>query len=148
MQRCTVFGALRVHALELGEDSIFEGLIRVARRQIGCLRFSSYIPSPEARLPRRFHCQPDLADPDGTAPEERERVRPRFRSVRYGSPEYARLSSRCAGEISRGAEDESEMGVYHDLHLSQRAANLAARLDEYTPAGVDAALILADQEAP
>ena len=148
VQRSTVFGALRVHALELGEDSLFEGLIRVARRQIGCLRFSSYVPGQEARLPRRFHCQPDLADPDGTDLGARERVRPRFRSVRYGSPEYARLSNRCAEEIRRGAEDESEMGVFHDLYLSQRAANLLARLDEYTPAGVDAGLIFADQEAP
>jgi hypothetical protein len=148
IQRSTVFGALHVHALELGEDSIFEGLIRVARRQIGCLRFSSYIWSPEARLPRRFHCQPDLTDPDHVDAAARERVRPRFRSVRYGSPEYARLSSRCAEEIRRGAEDESEMGVFHDLYLSQRAANLLARLNEYTPAGVDAGLIIADQEAP
>jgi len=150
--RSTVFGEVRVHALELGENSIFEGLIRVARRQIGCLRFSSYVPGPNVRTPRRFNCQPDLAE---TAAEtesdklgERERVRPRFRSVRYGSPLYARLADGCAQEIRRGAEDESEMGVFHHLYEPQRAANLRARLDEFTPAGVDAGLIFADQEAP
>lgn len=148
--RSTVFGEVRVHALELGENSIFAGLIRVARRQIGCLRFSSYIPG--SRTPRRFNCQPDLAEAavenESDTPGERERVRPRFRSVRYGSPVYARLADGCAEEIRRGADDESEMGVFHDLYEPQRAANLRARLDEYTPAGVDAGLIFADQEAP
>ncbi len=119
VQRSTVFGALHVHALELGEDSLFEGLIRVARRQIGCLRFSSYVlepggaPAAPLRLPAR-------SGRSRTAPiaAARERVRPRFRSVRYGSPDYARLSDRCAEEIRRGADDESEMGVFHDLYLS------------------------------
>ncbi|MFL6194796.1 MAG: hypothetical protein ACJ75H_11540, partial [Thermoanaerobaculia bacterium] len=143
VQRSTVFGEVRVHALELGENSIFEGLIRVARRRIGCLRFSSYVPLPETRTPRRFECQPDLAGAG-----EETRVRPRFRSVRYGSPLYARLSDHCAEEIRRGADDQSEMGVLHHLYEPQRAANLRSRLDEYTPAGGDADLIYADQEAP
>ncbi|HEY9420971.1 MAG TPA: hypothetical protein VIW92_06135, partial [Thermoanaerobaculia bacterium] len=79
---------------------------------------------------------------------EPERVRPRFRSVRYGSPVYARLTDGCAEEIRRGADDQSEMGVFHHLYEPQRAANLRARLAEYTPAGADADLIFADQEAP
>jgi hypothetical protein len=139
--RSTVFGQVQVHALELGENSLFEGLIRVARRQIGCLRFSSYVPG--SRTPRRFNCQPDLVDPDFIDPGERERVRARFRGVRYGTPDYARLADTCAPEIRRGADDESEMGVFHDLYEPQREANLRARLDEYTPAGVDAGLIFA-----
>ncbi|HEV8580968.1 MAG TPA: hypothetical protein VGX68_18035 [Thermoanaerobaculia bacterium] len=160
VQRSTVFGKVLVHALELGEDSLFAGLLRVARRQLGCLRFSSYVPGERSRTPRRFECQPDLAaeaavagltDPaERAAAKElaRERVRPAFRSTRYGSPVYARLADSCAEEIRRGAEDESEMGVFHDLFEPQRAANLRARLDEYTPAGEDAGLIFADQEAP
>ncbi len=143
VERCTVFGEVRVHALELGENSIFEGVIRVARRRIGCLRFSSYLPDADTRTPRRFECQPDLAGAG-----EEARVRPRFRGVRYGSPLYARLSDHCAEEIRRGADDQSEMGAFHHLYEPQRAANLRARLEEYTPAGGDADLIYADQEAP
>jgi hypothetical protein len=158
VQRSTVFGEVLVHALELGEDSIFTGLLRVARRQFGCLRFSSYVPG--SRTPRRFACQPDLAEQaaaegltdlaerEAAKAQARARVRPQFRSVRYGSPVYTRLADGCPEEIRRGAEDESEMGVFHDLFEPQRAANLRARLDEYTPAGVDAGLIFADQEAP
>lgn len=156
VQRSTVFGEVLVHALELGEDSIFVGLLRVARRQLGCLRFSSYVPGEHSRTPRRFECQPDLAEAaaaegltdlverNDAKERERERVRPAFRSARYGSPFYARLADSCAEEIRRGAEDESEMGVFHDLFEPQRAANLRVRLDEYTPAGVDAGLIFAD----
>ena len=160
-ERSTFFGQVLVHALALGEDSIFAGFLRVGRRQIGCLRFSSCVPG--SRTPRRFACQPDLAEAAALAelaaeagPAERDaaktlarqRVRPAFRSVRYGSPFYARLAGGCAEEIRRGAEDESEMGVFHDLYESRRAASLRARLDEYTPAGADAGLIFADQEAP
>jgi hypothetical protein len=72
---------------------------------------------------------------------ERDRVRPRFNSVRYGRPDYAQLADLCAEEIKRGADDESEMGVFHDLFNPQREANLRARLDEYTPAGMQAGII-------
>ena len=54
-----------------------------------------------------------------------------------------RLTEMCAEEIKRGADDELEMGVFHDLCQPQRAANLRARLDEYTPAGMGAAIIYA-----
>ncbi|HEX2644986.1 MAG TPA: hypothetical protein VHU81_18450, partial [Thermoanaerobaculia bacterium] len=154
--RSTVFGEVQVHAVELAENSLFEGLLRVARRQTGCVRFCSVLPG--SRTPRRFHCQPDLAERAEQAetagiadPAERaaardrarQRVRPQFESRRYGTPAYGRLALTCAAEIRRGADDESEMGVYHDLYEPQREANLRARLDEYTPAGLDAGLIFA-----
>ena len=71
------------------------------------------------------------------------RVCPQFTSTRYGTPTYCQLAHTCAGEIKRGADDESEMGVFHDLYQPQRAANLRARLEEYTPAGSDAGIIYA-----
>jgi hypothetical protein len=46
-------------------------------------------------------------------------------------------------EITRGAEDESEMGVFHDLYQAQRLANLQTRLQQFTPAGADVGIILA-----
>jgi hypothetical protein len=73
----------------------------------------------------------------------RERLRPIFESVRYGTPAYCRLSCAAAEEILRGAQDESEMGVFHDLYQPQRAANLLARLSEYTPAGMDVGILFA-----
>ena len=151
--RSTVIGRVMVHAIELGENSIFMGRVTVARRQLGCVRFS-YV-RPGSRTPRRFHCQPDLVEqaidaelsgsPDNVIKqgrrEERERVRPRFTSTRYGHPAYCQLALHCAPEIVRGADDESEMGVYHDLFQPQRTANLRARLEEYAPAASETGII-------
>jgi hypothetical protein len=148
--RSTVFGEVRAHSITLAENTIFSGRVRIARTQAGCVRFC-YV-SPGSRTPRRYDCQPDLAVaalrqngiPTQAEREQAEmRVRPHFNSVRYGTPAYCRLAETCPREISRGADDESEMGVYHDLFQPQREANLRARLDEFTPAGVDAGIIFA-----
>jgi hypothetical protein len=155
--RSTVIGRVMLHAIDLAENSIFVGAVDVARRQIGCMRFCSV--SPASRTPKRFNCQPDLAeravaaalrangkgDVEIAAAEEseRRRVRPRFHSLRYGTPTYCQLASDCAEEILRGADDESEMGAFHDLFQPQRLANLRARIDEYTPAGLEAGIVIA-----
>ena len=54
------------------------------------------------------------------------------------------VATTCAPEITRGADDDSEMGVYHDLFQPQRAANLRARLNEFTPAGMHVGLLFAN----
>jgi hypothetical protein len=69
------------------------------------------------------------------------RVEPEFNSTRYGTPTYCQLADTCAEEITRGADDESEVGAFHDLYQPQRADNLRARLEEFTPAGMDAGII-------
>jgi hypothetical protein len=150
--------------MELGENCIFEGRITVARRQRGCVRFS-YV-TPGSRTPPRFQCQPDQAEsavaqklrdeakanklpaPTASVIEaaqhcEQIRVQPQFNSTHYGMPTYCQLAGTYAEEITRGANDESEMGVFHDLFQPQREANLRVRLDEYVPAGSDVGIILA-----
>jgi hypothetical protein len=139
-----VIGKVRTHAIRLAEDSIFDGQLRVGRRAVGCLRFS-YVPAG-SRTPRRFHCEPDTALSGTTDPDDRRlilnRVRPRFTDHRYGTPGYLQLAQSCPDEIRRGAEDRSEMGVYHHLFQPQREDDLRRRLDEFTPAGAAAGLIL------
>ena len=155
--RSTVIGKLEAHAIELAENCILLGSVLACRRQRGCMRFC-YVP-PGSRTPRRYHCQPDLVEKaiadlfakgaitpagrDTMTRSERLRVEPDFNSTRYGKPTYCQLADTCAVEISAGADDESEMGAFHDLYQPQRVANLRARLDEYNPAGIDAGLILA-----
>jgi hypothetical protein len=129
--RTTVIGEVHTHAVEIGENSVFTGQMRVARRGVGCLRYS-YVP-PGSRTPRRHRCQPDFS---GGEP-----LRPLFTSERYGTPAYGRLSDACPPEIRRGADDGSEMGVFHDLYEPQREDSLRTRLAEYTPAGTDAGII-------
>ena len=70
-------------------------------------------------------------------------VIPRFTSTRYGKPGYAQLAPWCPDEITRGAEDGSEMGAFHDLFQPQRGDNLRSRLVEYTPAASDAGILIA-----
>lgn len=145
--RSTVIGKVFVHAIDLAENSIFMSRVRVGRRQRGCMRFC--YAAPGSRTPRRYQCQPDMAEqtvsPGDTQAIEREqlRVRPQFNSTRYGTPTYCQLALTCAAEIRRGADDESEMGAFHDLYQPQREANLRARLDEFIPAGMDAGIIFA-----
>ena len=162
--RCTIIGLVKTHAIALAENSILLGKVLVARRQEGCVRFCWV--APRSRTPRRYHCQPDLVESaaaqavraaaleSGSLPpsdddiraagkRERERIRPRFNSLRYGHASYGQLASTCSGEVSAGADDESEMGAFHDLYQPQRVANLRVRLTEFSPAGTDAGIIFA-----
>ncbi len=145
IKRCTIFGKVLSHSIKLAENSIFNGCVTVARRQEGCMRFC-YV-TPDSRTPRRYNCQPDLvlqAASTDLREIEAFRVRPQFNSIRYGNPTYCQLSQNCAEEIKRGADDESEMGVFHNLYQPQREANLRARLDEYTPTGMETGIIYAN----
>jgi hypothetical protein len=157
VQRSTIMGETQTHAIALAENSIFTGVVRACRRQIGCIRFC-YV-APGSRTPRRYQCEPDLVEKtvaelyaknritaderDEMIESERLRVAPEFNSTRYGRSTYCQLASSCAVEITAGAEDESEMGAFHDLFQPQRAANLRTRLTEYSPAGVNAGIIFA-----
>ena len=145
LRRVTAFGRISVHAIDVAENSIVSGRVTVARRQHGCVRFC-YIP-PGSRTPSRYRCQPDLAlhGMVGAGRSAVElRVEPAFLSMRYGHPQYARLATGCADEIRRGADDEAELGVFHDLFEAQREDALRARLREFVPASVDTGLVLLD----
>ncbi|MCY7358151.1 MAG: hypothetical protein LH609_11960, partial [Rudanella sp.] len=100
-------------------------------RQEGCVRFS-YVP-PGSRVPAPYRCQPQTA-------ADAARVRPVFTSLEYGDAGYGQLSTRCAPEIGQGADDGTEMGVFHNLYQPQREANLRIRLDEYLRFGLEAGI--------
>jgi hypothetical protein len=135
------------------ESFVISGRVNARRRQEGCVRFC-YVPrnlqdpALDSRVPRRYRCQPDLAlekvggdtvDPN-VAKTVLRRVKPRFTSDKYGDPAYAQLSLRCPKEISGGAEDGSEMGVFNHLKQPHREANLTVALDEYLRFGLEAGL--------
>ncbi len=147
IENSTIIGKLHTREIELASNTIF--LARLAgqdtwlklsaailsdRLQEGCVRFS-YLP-PASRVPRRYHCQP-ATDADAL------RIRPQFTSLRYGDPGYCQLSQRCAVEIRQGADDEAEMGAFHNLYQPQRETNLRVRLDEYLRFGLEAGIFYA-----
>lgn len=155
IERSTIFGPVYVTELTLASEVIFTAPVYVKER-VGCLRYS-YVPLESNAAPR-FRCQPDLALTQlakqaeesrmSLSPTQRKlaetlvqaRVRPRFGSMRYGDPAYAQLSPNCAPEIRAGADDDSEMGVFHNLYQSQRETNLRLVLDEYLRFGLEAGI--------
>jgi hypothetical protein len=135
----TVIGKVHARVLRTVSNSILDARlatgdpwtfpVHAERRQEGCVRFS-FVPLG-SRTPRRYRCQPETV-------ADASRVQPQYTSEQYGAPAYLQLSDRCASEIRTGADDESEMGAYHDLYAPQRETNLGVRLDEYLRFGLDA----------
>ena len=169
----TLIGKVHTRRLELASNVIFHAdlaeadtwtaAVRSTQKQDGCVRFS-FVPE-SASVPRRFRCQPDLgvaravtaalaAHPGLTefqqealsasvAAGARARIVPAFTELRYGRAPYAQLSTGCPVEIREGADDEAEMGAFHDLQQPQRTTNLHIRLDEYLRIGLEAGVFFA-----
>jgi hypothetical protein len=136
----TVRGTTVVRTL-YATDSVFTGVVDATRRQEGCVRYS-FIPEG-SDTPRRFRCQPDLAQSqDGASRIRREpsaaALSLGFVATAVGDPAYFQLSSGTAEEILCGAEDGSEMGVWSHLRQPQRAANLRSSLRTYLRFGLEA----------
>ncbi len=137
----TLLGTTAAGRLE-ASNSLFDGLVSIARRQEGCVRYS-YLP-PKSVTPRRHRCQPDLVMTDlpaADAAREAMRVTPAFTSTRFDTPAYGQLTRSTAPEIRTGADNGAEMGVWNLLQQPQREANLALALDEYLRFGLEAAAI-------
>jgi len=167
IKNSTVIGKLHTRIMQLASNCIFDARLAPAdswlspllaeRKQQGCVRFS-FVPLG-ARLPRRFRCQPELAinqaiqkaqARQGTSLDSGQkseistrivnRIQPFFTDSRYGQPAYMQLALSCAKEILNGADDESEMGAFHDLFQPQREINLKIRLKEYLRFGLEAGI--------
>jgi hypothetical protein len=126
---CTVIGEVRCRTLH-ASNSIFLSPTRAERLQEGCVRFS-YLPEGSV-APRRHRCMPD--------PVVGPHVAPSFDTLRFGATGYARLTAATPAQIRRGAEDESEMGVFYYLHEPQRESDLRTRLEEYLRVGLEAGI--------
>lgn len=127
----TIIGTVHTLELQLASNSIFMADVTSEKRQEGCVRFC-YLPLVSI-VPRRYRCQPE-------DDEDALRVRPQFTSLRYGDPGYGQLALRTAAEIREGADDEAEMGAFHELFEPQRETNLRVRLDEYLRFGLEAGI--------
>jgi hypothetical protein len=156
-ERTTIRGRTLVRQIDLATETIFDGHVEAQRTQTGCVRFS-YVP-PGSRTPRRYRCQPELADRKAIEAEEARvgpltpaqkqavrdlvhlRVKPEYTAEAYGQPAYLQLSLRGPEEIAKGAGDGSEIGAYCHLKQPQREANLRVRLKEYLPFGLEYGLI-------
>jgi hypothetical protein len=159
----TIIGTMHTALLQLASNSIFlsrtddaSAPVRSERRQTGCVRFS-WVPLT-ARVPRRYRCQPDLeiaqqidaaiqnssshtiSNAVRQAIEDSVVVRlvPAFTSLRLADPGYCQLRLTAPEQIRTGADDEAEMGAFHDLFEPQRESNVRARMREYLRFGLEA----------
>ncbi|HUF60479.1 MAG TPA: hypothetical protein VMN36_00260 [Verrucomicrobiales bacterium] len=139
VRAATMIGQVRTAAMRMASNTIFyaksaasEVPVEAQRLQEGCVRFS-YVPV-RALVPRKHRCQPAIS-------ADACRVKPVFTSLRFGDPAYAQLSDLTPVEIREGADDEAEMGTFHDLYQPQREANLRTRLDEYLRFGLEAGIL-------
>jgi hypothetical protein len=136
----TVIGKVHASMIALASNTIFFARLAPAdpwpspvladQLQQGCVRFS-FVP-PGSQVPRCFQCRPGPDDPPALAPQ--------FTSIRCGDPGYCQLAAASGVEILQGADDQSEMGVFHDLFQPQREANLRNNLPEYLRFGLQAGL--------
>jgi hypothetical protein len=170
IKNSTVIGKVHTARLDLASHVLFMARLEQPgdawshavisdQNQQGCVRFC-FVPL-DSIVPRRYRCQPDLAAtaaltaadvPKGSLSNVKrlaitaavqERVRPAFTTLRYGQPGYCQLSSSCPADIRTGAEDESEMGAFHDVFAPQRESNLKIRLQEYLRFGLEAGIFYA-----
>jgi len=158
LERTTVIGTVAAREIGLVQNSLLTGALVSTRTQGGCVRFS-YLGAGSS-TPRRYECQPDTAIAAATAAAlaasasaatialltaaVTTRLLPDFTSRNPGHPAYAQLGTRCAIEISAGAEDGGEMGMYFSLQPPARSGNLKIRVGEYLRIGLEAGLLYAD----
>ncbi|ANH80396.1 hypothetical protein A8C56_04825 [Niabella ginsenosidivorans] len=140
----TIIGNVFTRIMRLAVNTIFfakqneaynnEFVVAAERLQEGCVRFS-YVPIP-SRVPRKFQCHPDSND-------DAVLVTPIFNSLKYGDPDYCQLNNRSAEVITKGADNEAEIGVFRNLYQPQRVQNLQIRLNEYLRFGLEAGIFYA-----
>jgi hypothetical protein len=136
----TIIGKVHTTQMTLASNSIFlaelapldlwSSPVLADQLQQGCVRFS-YVP-PGSRLPRCFHCYPVAAQVST----------PSFTSLRFGDPGYCQLTDR-SGLILAGADDQSEVGVFHDVFQPQRLSNLNTMIADYLRFGMEAGVFFA-----
>ncbi|MGC0273293.1 phage tail protein [Pseudactinotalea sp. Z1739] len=124
LEGTTIRGQVRSRSLE-ASNCLLDGRVEVARRQIGCVRFS-YV-GPESHTPRRYRCVP--ADGSDGTPQ------PVYVSTDPASPAYLVLSASCAPAIREGGERESEMGAHHHQYRPLRRRAAERQIGPYLPVG-------------
>lgn len=139
----TVVGKVWTRLMELASNSIFlarrarhdpwRAAVWCSRRQAGCMRFC-FVPT-DSITPKRFRCLPEDASLEGA-------LDPKFVSLLYGNPSYGLLSGEVPVAVWKGADDGSQMGVYHLLQETEAVRNVQLRVPEFLPFGLEAGIFL------
>jgi hypothetical protein len=120
LRRVTVLGAVDVERLDASE-ALITGHVDVTDTQHGCFRFSA--APPGSRLPHPYEA---FVLNDANV----------FTSVVFGQPAYVQLAERAPVELTRGAENGSEIGAWSSLLTPIKRDSLNRKVDEYLPFGL------------
>ncbi len=136
-EQATIIGKVHTQLMSLASNTIFFASLAAGdtwpfalwctRQQAGCLRFCA-LPDT-TQTPRTYRCLSSA-------------FAPHFQTLTYGQPSYGLLSGTCPAAVWQGADDESQIGAFHDLYESQGVANLRARLTEYAPFVLESGIFL------
>lgn len=160
LARSTVLGTVATRGVTLVENAIVTQDLTCRRTQDGCVRFSWLTRS--STTSQRYRCQPDLAaeaamdqaaldDPlldkpalNAVGDLRAAQVIPRFTSQDPDTDAYGQLATGVAAEIAAGADDGGEMGVFHDLYVTIREADLLHRVDQNLRIALEGGVLHAD----
>jgi hypothetical protein len=139
----TIVGKIHVRTMELASNSIFiarrpshdpwPAAIWCGRKQAGCMRFC-FVPV-DSITPRRYRCLPG-------DPSQEAALRPQFVTMHYGDPSYLLLSGAVPMAVWTGADNGSQMGVYHFAEETEAVRNVQLRVPEFLPFNLEAGIFL------
>ena len=145
----TLIGKVRARTITLASNSIIRARLGAAdpwraavwasRTQAGCVRYCS-LPA-DSIAPRQYECLPSDSASEAV-------LDPGFITVRYGDPSYLLLSGDCPMAVWTGADNGSQLGVYHQIEETQAVRNVQIRAPEYLPARLEAGVFLHPSRAP
>ena len=98
-----------------------------------CVRYS--------RVPAWMLEPKDDQTPAPVNPATNTSVQPVFVGRVFCEPGAGVLAPDCSGEITRGAEDDGEMGTYHAWRFVAQREALRRKLKEYLPLGIEPVII-------
>jgi hypothetical protein len=139
----TVVGKVHTRTIPLASNTIFfarrpyrdpwPAAVWASRRQTGCVRFC-WLPF-DSITPRRYLCLPPDAGSEAA-------LTPKFISLRFGQPGYALLSGDVPLAIWHGADNGSQIGVYHQIQETEAVRNVQLRAPEYLPVALESGIFL------
>ncbi len=118
IKRSTIVGELIANCVYV-EDSVLYGLADVANTQCGCFRYSAVFRN--SRVPKPYESY--FLDVNTFI----------FTSMRFGNQAYFQLNTTAPKEITHGAYNGSEMGVYNQLLNPMKFHSLRAKVEEFKP---------------
>jgi hypothetical protein len=121
LERVTVLGDVFVNRLDATE-ALVQGEVQITDNQHSCVRFSAATSLNTQHFESHTY-------PTGIPNHF-------FTSRRFGDPGYAQLSKSAPEDITRGAENRSEIGAFSGLLNPIKRDDLQTKVLEYMPFGL------------